>query len=155
MNLGPLGQEFWILMSFFDSLLSFDQQGPRTWAKSSMFSHNFNVLYLPDFFWLCPFFSFILSEYLFSERWEPCARVWFQHAQVWFQHTVWFQYARVLFQYARVLSSHKCDIHTHSVKFTRTTVISERKVWFQHAGVWFIYADCNFHTQNEISTRKV
>jgi hypothetical protein len=40
-----------------------------------------------------------------------------------------------------------CDVHTHTVMNTRTSVISEHKVWFQHAQLWFIYyAKYDFHT---------
>jgi hypothetical protein len=48
-----------------------------------------------------------------------------------------------------------CDVHTHTVMNTRTSVIYERKVWFQHARVWFIYLECNFYTQSVIATRRV
>jgi hypothetical protein len=48
-----------------------------------------------------------------------------------------------------------CDVYTHTVMNTRTSVISERKVWFQHARVWFIYVGCDFHTLSVISTRRV
>jgi hypothetical protein len=48
-----------------------------------------------------------------------------------------------------------CDVHTHTVMNTRTSIISWRKVWFQHALVWFINAECDFHSHSVISTHRV
>jgi hypothetical protein len=54
-----------------------------------------------------------------------------------------------------------CDVHSHSVMVTRTSVISARKVWFLHAEcylhakVWFLNVKCDYYIQSVISTCRV
>jgi hypothetical protein len=94
----------------------------------------------------------------------------FQHAQGWFLHaesnvdTYECGYDThesnndtytCLNHSLRVEKTLLWDFHTHTVKNSRTNVISERKVWFEHAWVWCIYVECDFHTQSVISTRRV
>jgi hypothetical protein len=47
-----------------------------------------------------------------------------------------------------------CDVHTHTVMNTRTSVIYLRRVWSPHAECDF-YTQSNFHSQSAISTRRV
>jgi hypothetical protein len=64
MNLVPLGKEFWIWMSLLTlfSLSTGRDKGPGSRVECSA---------KISMFFICPFFFFIWSVYLFSERWEP------------------------------------------------------------------------------------
>jgi hypothetical protein len=55
-----------------------------------------------------------------------------------------------------------CEVHTHTVLNTRTSLISERKVWFLTCTsviylrrVWFSHAECGLYTQSVIFKRSV
>jgi hypothetical protein len=97
-------------------------------------------------------------------------RVWLRHSQLWFKHAQeWLLYAECDvaknecdydthesdYDTLRVEITLVCDVHTHTVMNTRTSINSERKEWFQHARVWFTYVEWDFYTHSVISTRRV